>query len=184
MLVCAYLVTEAPYLQGQYVTLGLILTPLLNLFQSEVAALESNLKTAPSSSSTVYLVPDATALCTQLHLLRRLVTTERMVIIIPIQGTLNKPFMLLYLDVLWRNTSLRRVETKMMKRHQAKCVLSGSWKSSLWSLARYWKLQKRKEIHRLYCWEGDLKEPSKLINLPFFCSSYKTVKLVSFLAEF
>lgn len=55
------------------------------LLQSEVAALESNLKTAPSSSSTVYVVPDATALCTQLHLLRRLVTTERMVIIIPIQ---------------------------------------------------------------------------------------------------
>lgn len=55
------------------------------LLQSEVAELESNLKTALSGGSTVYLVPDSVALCTQLHLLRRLVTAERMVIIIPIQ---------------------------------------------------------------------------------------------------
>lgn len=54
------------------------------LLQSEVAELESTLKTVPRGS-TAYLVPDAVALCTQLHLVRRLVTSEKMVVIIPVQ---------------------------------------------------------------------------------------------------
>lgn len=54
------------------------------LLQSEVAELESSLKTAPGGG-TVYLVPDAVALCTQLHLVRRLMASEKFVIIIPIQ---------------------------------------------------------------------------------------------------
>ncbi|KAL9986002.1 hypothetical protein ACROYT_G000055 [Oculina patagonica] len=54
------------------------------LLQSEVAELESTLKTAPRGG-TVYLVPDAMALCTQLHLVRRLIVSEKLVIIIPIQ---------------------------------------------------------------------------------------------------
>ena len=57
------------------------------VFQSEVAELESTLKTTPHGS-TAYLVPDAMSLCGQLHLVRRLVTAEKMVMIIPIQGTL------------------------------------------------------------------------------------------------
>ena len=63
------------------------------VFQSEVAELESTLKTTPHGS-TAYLVPDAMSLCSQLHLVRRLVTAEKMVIIIPIQGTLLFPCLL------------------------------------------------------------------------------------------
>ena len=64
------------------------------VLQSEVAELESSLKTAPSGG-TVYLVPDAVALCTQLHLVRRLMASEKFVIIIPIQGTrsIDLPFL-------------------------------------------------------------------------------------------
>lgn len=58
------------------------------VLQSEVAELESTLKTAPRGG-TVYLVPDAMALCTQLHLVRRLMASEKFVIIIPIQGTIS-----------------------------------------------------------------------------------------------
>lgn len=58
------------------------------VLQSEVAELESTLKTAPRGG-TVYLVPDATALCTQLHPIRRLMASEKFVIIIPIQGTIS-----------------------------------------------------------------------------------------------
>ncbi|KAJ7339642.1 Protein smg5 [Desmophyllum pertusum] len=54
------------------------------LLQSEVAELENTLNTAPSDG-TVYLVPDAMALCSQLHLVRRLLTSEKLVIVIPIQ---------------------------------------------------------------------------------------------------
>ena len=53
-----------------------------------MAELESSLKTAPGDG-TVYLVPDAMALCTQLHLVRRLMASEKFVIIIPIQGTIT-----------------------------------------------------------------------------------------------
>ena len=60
-----------------------------------MAELESSLKTAPGGG-TVYLVPDAVALCTQLHLVRRLMASEKFVIIIPIQGTITSdlPFCL------------------------------------------------------------------------------------------
>lgn len=53
--------------------------------QSEVNKLEKTLKSAPKGT-TAYLVPDAPALCSQLHLIRRLVTMEKFLIIIPIQG--------------------------------------------------------------------------------------------------
>lgn len=36
-------------------------------------------------------------------------------------------------------------------------------KAAFVHLLDIWKLQKREEIHGLYCWEGDLKEPSKFI---------------------
>lgn len=56
--------------------------------QSEVAELESTLKTAPSGG-TAYLVPDAMGLCSQLHLVRRLIASEKFVIVIPIQGAIS-----------------------------------------------------------------------------------------------
>lgn len=56
-----------------------------------MAELESSLKTAPGGG-TVYLVPDAVALCTQLHLVRRLMASEKFVIIIPIQGTIRSDY--------------------------------------------------------------------------------------------
>ncbi|RMX45316.1 hypothetical protein pdam_00000834 [Pocillopora damicornis] len=54
------------------------------LLQSEVAELESTLNAAPHDGP-VYVVPDAMALCTQLHLVRRLIASEKLVVIIPIQ---------------------------------------------------------------------------------------------------
>ena len=82
------------------------------VFQSEVAELESTLKTTPHGS-TAYLVPDAMSLCGQLHLVRRLVTAEKMVIIIPIQGTSTFPLpvkvvVLLYLKTILSSLFLRK----------------------------------------------------------------------------
>lgn len=51
-----------------------------------MAELESTLNAAPHDGP-VYVVPDAMALCTQLHLVRRLIASEKLVVIIPIQGT-------------------------------------------------------------------------------------------------
>ena len=72
------------------------------VLQSEVAELESSLKTAPGGG-TVYLVPDAVALCTQLHLVRRLMASEKFVIIIPIQGTITSDLPCLHVvTCLWK----------------------------------------------------------------------------------
>lgn len=54
------------------------------LLQSEVAELESTLNSAPQDGP-VYVIPDTMALCTQLHLVRRLIASEKLVVIIPIQ---------------------------------------------------------------------------------------------------
>lgn len=55
------------------------------VLQSEVADLESKVKSQTVSPSP-YLIPDAPTLCTQLHVLKQLVTTKKFVIVVPIQG--------------------------------------------------------------------------------------------------
>lgn len=57
----------------------------LMVFQSEVSKLEKSLQSAPKGT-TAYLVPDAPALCSQLHLIRRLINMEKFLMIIPVQG--------------------------------------------------------------------------------------------------
>ena len=42
--------------------------------------------TTEPKSSTAYLVPDAPALCSQLHLITRLVSSEKFLLLIPLQG--------------------------------------------------------------------------------------------------